>query len=370
MGLLRLLLSVAVIVEHMRLSRPFMIWGGDAVKIFFMISGFYMAMILLEKYGNSRKGLTTFAINRFLRLYPVYITVLIISIIWFIICKLSTHGGTPDTDLLKLSHILPLWQSALLWLPNLTLFGIDLPSLFHWSQQNGFQIMTSLPHEDVNGNFWIGNTVWVRQAWSVGSEIWFYLLSPLIVFGSLRRIIGFGLISIVIGLYCTLYLQCSSYFFWPAQLVYFVVGILLYKIYVSFDLQNYLPNSNISRFLLAGSPIFWIIILPFFGHPLKEYFLFPVAAISIPILFSITKYNKIDRDVGNLSYCTYLNHLLVMSVVAVILKRLHGLNYLYVPLVISGSLTLAFILEWLVDSPMEKFRAAFANKKLKSVNPS
>jgi len=42
-----------------------MINGHDAVHVFFVISGFYMAMILRRKYGISRQGLRDFALNRF-----------------------------------------------------------------------------------------------------------------------------------------------------------------------------------------------------------------------------------------------------------------------------------------------------------------
>jgi peptidoglycan/LPS O-acetylase OafA/YrhL len=279
-----------------------------------------------------------------------------------------THGGTPDTDLIKLDHILPLWQSVLLWIPNLTLIGIDLPSLFHWSSQDGFQFMTSLPHESCNGNIWIGCTVWVRQAWSVGSEIWFYLLSPLIVFGSFRRIFGFAIASLSIAIFCTFYLHRPIYFFWPAQIIYFIAGIFLFKLYEKTNLLKYLPKGSLARNLMIFSPLLWIVILPTSGHSLPEYILFPIAACSIPILFFLTKNNSIDREIGNLSYCTYLNHLLVISMVAVIVKRLHLATQLSIPMILVGSLVLAFILERIVDRPIERFREAFAKRKLKSAS--
>lgn len=71
MGTLRFLLAISVYLVH---SHD--LWGGIrfvkagiAVEAFFIISGFYMALILSEKYlGNT--GYRLFYINRFLRLFP------------------------------------------------------------------------------------------------------------------------------------------------------------------------------------------------------------------------------------------------------------------------------------------------------------
>ena len=74
MGCIRLLLALAVIVEHCEgkglMGLPF--FGGtayQAVFCFFIISGFYMAMVLKTKYQNDALA---FYRARILRLYPVY----------------------------------------------------------------------------------------------------------------------------------------------------------------------------------------------------------------------------------------------------------------------------------------------------------
>jgi len=52
---------------------------GDAVEAFFIVSGFYMSLILTQKYGD--KGLWLFYSNRLLRLYPLYLSMLLCYII-------------------------------------------------------------------------------------------------------------------------------------------------------------------------------------------------------------------------------------------------------------------------------------------------
>src|SRR5688572_10026095 len=80
MGILRLLLALAVVVAHCPTSTTLQGWvlpGSIAVQAFYVISGFYMALVLNEKY--TFEGSTKlFYQQRYLRLAPMYwLTVLI-----------------------------------------------------------------------------------------------------------------------------------------------------------------------------------------------------------------------------------------------------------------------------------------------------
>jgi peptidoglycan/LPS O-acetylase OafA/YrhL len=71
-GLIRLLLAYAVVLSH---SKPihgyFIVPANAAVTLFFMISGFYMALVMTEKYTGPNR-IRRFYSNRILRLYPSY----------------------------------------------------------------------------------------------------------------------------------------------------------------------------------------------------------------------------------------------------------------------------------------------------------
>src|SRR5213596_1421923 len=73
MGTLRLVLALTVACGHIF---PAWLWGVQnvlAVKAFFVISGFYMALILQERYqGRAREVY----LNRVLRLFPLHLVVL------------------------------------------------------------------------------------------------------------------------------------------------------------------------------------------------------------------------------------------------------------------------------------------------------
>jgi len=63
--------------------------GGEiAVELFFIISGFYMSLILSEKYNTPDK-IVIFYKNRFLKLFPIYCTILILSISFFVIIYIT-----------------------------------------------------------------------------------------------------------------------------------------------------------------------------------------------------------------------------------------------------------------------------------------
>ncbi len=77
MGTLRFLLALVVAYGHFAVPLSFPT-SDIAVQSFFVISGFYMALVLNEKYGPGSYWL--FISNRLLRLWPAYFVVLILSL--------------------------------------------------------------------------------------------------------------------------------------------------------------------------------------------------------------------------------------------------------------------------------------------------
>jgi peptidoglycan/LPS O-acetylase OafA/YrhL len=81
MGLLRFLRALAVVFAHAG-NGPFgyrIVRADLAVECFYMISGFYMALILNEKYLSKREN-RIFYINRALRIYSVYFAALLLAL--------------------------------------------------------------------------------------------------------------------------------------------------------------------------------------------------------------------------------------------------------------------------------------------------
>lgn len=178
MGLMRLLLALSVVATHSGPILGMKLLPGDlAVEVFFAISGFYMSLILTDKYRDSG----TFYVNRFLRLYPVYFITVVGTWAWFFLTW--QHLGRPPTnswmDAYQHMSALPI---SLIAASNWTMIGLDIPSLFHFSEGRGFLPFHYLfPADAPDGAKWAGEFRTIGQAWSIGVEIWFYILAPFLV---------------------------------------------------------------------------------------------------------------------------------------------------------------------------------------------
>jgi peptidoglycan/LPS O-acetylase OafA/YrhL len=77
-GTYRTILALAVVATHL-LRIPSL--GPHAVHGFFILSGYLMTTVMHRSYGYSMHGIGSFALNRFLRLYPGYWAILILILI-------------------------------------------------------------------------------------------------------------------------------------------------------------------------------------------------------------------------------------------------------------------------------------------------
>jgi len=81
-GLLRLLLAVAVVFVHSGMNSVWTLTGATvAVETFFIISGFYMALVYNEKYAKTKMPYWSFFSSRILKIYPMYYLVLVASFV-------------------------------------------------------------------------------------------------------------------------------------------------------------------------------------------------------------------------------------------------------------------------------------------------
>jgi peptidoglycan/LPS O-acetylase OafA/YrhL len=86
MGVFRLLWAICVLLQHSGALFGGVSWlGGEGtVYVFFGISGFYMQMVLSNKYTQARLGdywLARFYPARYFRLFPIYIVCVVASVL-------------------------------------------------------------------------------------------------------------------------------------------------------------------------------------------------------------------------------------------------------------------------------------------------
>ena len=357
MGILRFLLAIAVIISHcgaIPLLRP--ISGSVAVEAFFIISGFYMSLILQEKYFN--KPFRLFISNRLLRLYPVYWGVLIATCIFSLVIRLTSGGESFPVADQYLSVPVNRGSLSFLLFSNLLIIGQDLVMFLGINPATGELFFTS--------NFWqtsppLYTFLFIPQAWSLGLEILFYLIAPFLAAKKAAWIILLMLLSLTLRsyLYNGLALQHDpwTYRFFPTELLFFLAGLLSYRLYLKIRMLNipvYIHRLILVFIILATCfygyvPAYAVGLWPFSWN--DTIYFFSVAG-GIPFLFDYLKNNKKDNWVGQLSYPMYISHLLVASI-------LYALPFAAVKqswVVVTVTVIFAYLLDISIARPIEKFR--------------
>ena len=265
-----------------------------------------MALILNEKYSSN----SLFYTNRFLRLYPLYLLFLIGSVAWFLFTWVYIGYRPPPFWIADALDKIPLWQRFALAISNLTMIGLDVPSLLHF-RNGAFEFLPYGGGTELTDGYWGGWIPALPQAWSLGVEIWFYLLAPALVRRavSLQLLIAGASASIFLLMNNAYPLKLTSLF--PANLCYFMIGSVLYQFYRS---RFFKPLSGLTLWLsisAASACLLWVGNIQ--GAWISVLGLFLVAC-TFPYLFEATKDWRVDTFIGNLSYPIYLCHVLVTAV--------------------------------------------------------
>jgi peptidoglycan/LPS O-acetylase OafA/YrhL len=316
MGYLRLLLALVVACGHLQTdalyrkteASVFSVGPVIAVKLFFIISGFYMAMVF-HKYESARD----FYRSRAMRLFPIY---------W-----LAVFGCIMAASVLGRDHIPPfidfsLWRQAqglltkiLLIFSNLSFLGLDF-SFFLCVAPDGSSFslisMNGCAPESFLG---IEKAVIIPPAWTLALEWYFYLLVPAFFAMRTRSVIVVAAASFALTLIVTatsLY-QILYRVFFPAELYLFLIGFLAYR------LREYIPvRTGIFCAALSVASILLYRHVPLWNwlNPTGlNFVLFFIFALGLPKLFEIGAKLPHERAIGDLSYPVYIAHLPIESVI-------------------------------------------------------
>lgn len=290
MGLLRLFLALSVIAGHAQTT----IFGVNgigawyAVNFFFIISGFYMAMVLNGKY----KEVSNFQFykSRVLRIFPAYYIGMVLAVV------VSYAAITNLFDSLTItSKIIYVFQ-------NLFIAGQDLSYLFCVKASSG---ACASP---------VGLTI-NPPAWSLAVELGFYLVAPfflksqfktfLFVLGGAIYLGALNFIEFPLGPIGSLQpaeVWAYTYYFYPSSFAFFGGGALAYHLSKSTNEPNYFAAIGALVILSVSQTVmpFWHLL--FFS-------------MAIPVLFKYTANNKLDRVIGELSYPVYILHFPILILV-------------------------------------------------------
>jgi peptidoglycan/LPS O-acetylase OafA/YrhL len=352
MGLIRFFLAAAVVFHHSTVPWNLPIVDGhQAVRLFYIISGFYMALILDRKYLGTSKGAWLFYSNRALRIFPVYWLVLVAAGLFYGAAWMWL-GRIPE----RLGWYLPLIESghgtflAGLGVSQFALFGLD------WFNLLDFRGATLAWGGTVPDGRTAGFLCLVPQAWTLAVELSFYLVAPLLVrlkSGPLAFFCAAGFaVRIGLGMWEPMETGSLNNFWFPLQLPFFLLGILSFRwMGVGGKVWQSPGWAWGSRALMLGL-LFGYGLLPD-GWDL---------AISCAVLAGLMPglfvgEGKWQRWIGELSYSIYVVHILIKW----ILLALQGVNQSGtveisgLPL-LGGSLLAGIVIEKTVGAPVEKWR--------------
>lgn len=354
MGFVRILLASCVVMEHAPISHLRMMSGGVAVELFFIISGFYMALVCATRYPvGTPAGRAAFYLARFLRLWPVFAVISVLTLALYYAAWLWLGRPPTSAGLEPLLADHPVVRSLLAF-SNTLMIGQDIPSLFHVSPGHAVNLTLGEPEPLNDGSVWMGVGRVIPQAWSIGTEIWFYLLVPFLTALSSRSLAIIAGLCLALRFYLGAHLGLEIYFFFFAQLPLFIFGMLAYR-HGALDIRL----AIIALVAVCAAALF----LPYSPTASAKWAVYLVFALGMKGLFELSKSSAIDRYIGELSYPVYMSHVLLLAVLTIASRRL-GVslaNEIVLPVSIIASLGLLHF----VDMPVDRLRAQLFARRAK-----
>ena len=246
-----------------------------------------MALILNEKYTGPRST-WVFSTNRFLKLYPLYWYVLLMSVM---VSASSALCIRPDQSLclqswLKHGTNLSFLQNLYLIGVNLTIFGQDTTLFLKFNFSSGFFSPTT--------NLWetkpmVWNFLLIPPAWTLGVELLFYSVAPLIVRRHVAKILTLLTLSLaprVVLYHGGLSGDPWNYRFFPVELAFFCAGSVAYSSWRA------LRTATIPAWLPFTATIGIMGLLLGFNYlpgayPVRQWCFYAVFVIAVPSCLSI-----------------------------------------------------------------------------------
>lgn len=359
MGLLRLLLAAIVLFEHAGGLRGYSMTGGAiAVQCFFIISGFYMGLVLNERYDRPALNRAFYA-NRVIRIFAMYYLFLALHLAVFAL--IEAQGGASPLGIYADDRI-GLAERAGLGLLNFTAIGQELPL---WLTIEDGQLAWTAQFMASGGGEVI-HYMMIPMAWSLSLELMFYAIAPFIARRPAWQIAALLAASLALrafAAWCGLMADPWSYRFFPFELALFLAGVLAYKAWAA-DKARW--NSGAARVLALALPLailawpWWSGDWPpdrFFSPPRLA--LLALVALALPAIHAWSQRSAVDRAIGELSFPVYLGHLLVFAMLGV-LPGLKASPALLTVATLLVTCALAWVVVRFIDVRIEALRRRIA----------
>lgn len=266
MGIYRLALSLLVLIGHLGYNFYGKGLGVISVISFLVISGYVMTALIKNHYAEPNK-IFLFYSDRALRLFPQFIFYMVLTI------------------------ILAIWlRPESVYLTNLSVERLILN-------------ITMLP---LNFALYFPESLLMPQAWSLGLELQFYLIFPVLIYYNLRKVAFVLSIFFFFAPYFGLLpSDMWSYRMLPGTLFMFLFGSYLYE---GFGRGFFIAGYVAVIMMFVGT----LTVPEFHGSFNFEILLGIIVGVPIVWLLSKRSFGRVEQIAGNLSYGVFLNHFFII----------------------------------------------------------
>ena len=350
MGMVRVLLAIAVVFQH---TYGTLFDGGYiAVQLFFIVSGFVISFILVEQQSYPTPG--AFYKNRVLRLFPIYYVVAIGSLVFYMTLPLITGNPTSFQEVYQSIDIV---GQALLVFGNLFILGQDW--VMFTAVHDG---VVHFHHDFQDSEVPVWRGLLVPPAWSLSVGLVFYLIAPFVL-PRFRLLLTLLILSILVRLLLhglgLATLEQWNYWFFPAELAFFLVGALAHQLGLPLARRLGLLTQAMTRGV-TWAMVGGVMVFVTFDVDLPRFVTIVIFLAALPFMFHFQSFSHWDRWIGELGYPIYVVHWIIMVAVNYawdILGPVPGYQGMdETLLVVALSVVAALLLKRIVGDPIEAAR--------------
>lgn len=352
MGVLRLLLAVGVASEH----AGYALWVGSytAVQAFFIISGFYMSLIYVPRYGRA----APFYKSRLMRLVPAYLVMLLLAVLYYTIAALL-GSDSPLPRIVQAFDDLGAFYAAWTMIANLFIVTSD----WAWFLPAPEGVAHPL------------NLLLIPPIWTVSLELFFYLLCPLLL-----RLRTPWLAAVMVACVAGRAWMYGAGFdappyharFFPFELVFFLAGVMAHRAHDALGerLRTWRAAAVPALLALFAATLLFnpvsaaLALPPVYGVAsyIPSLLFYVLLAACLPFLFDLTKASRMDQYIGEYSYPVYICHY-VFVILFFHTNMVVGLSS--VAVVVGLSFLHAAVLHHVIQVPVDRYRRGRASGLLR-----
>ncbi len=349
MGYLRFILAFAVVLHHTH-GAPYLFSGAFAVELFFCISGFYMAMVLENKYKGR---LALFYTNRLYRLLPAYFIAIALSGVFLLL------NAAPYVTRAEFLRGLQSPQAIPFILSNITVLGQEATSFFSWYPESGFVRFDASQLSGVPTY----NLLLIPQAWSISLEMLFYAIAPFLVSRS-RLGVLWTLILISFAIRTSILCLDIPYNSWgrrafPSVAHFFFLGAAAYHLMIAYSAKF----KDVRKSIVVVAFFTLLIVLYFLRFPRQQdwLYIYPLitlfGVVLLPLLF-LNLRSRFESIIGELSYPIYLFHTVWIGVFESILAKqsVPHKGSIMTVLVVCSTIGSSYLVYRFVEKPVDVIR--------------